>query len=158
MSGNSALDNIQRGYGLGTLFSNSNTDQNAYTKALQGVDSSYYTPEVSKAIAQGYDNLGSNNQETGMFGGIGDYLNKLGITSKDGDIFGINKAQQKGLGQLAGLGSGLWNMYSANRNYGMAKDYYNRQNALQDEQMDRVRKEDARMEGLRSGLSKRYGE
>ena len=93
----------------------------------------------------------------GMFGGLGGYLDKMGITSKDGDIFGINKEQQKGLGELAGLGSGLWNMYSANRGYGMMKDYYNNQMALQNEQMQRVRDEDTRVKGMREGLAKNYG-
>ena len=156
MTGNSAIDNIQRGYGLGTLFSN--TDQNAYTKALQGVDSSYYTPEVSKAISQGYDNLagGGGNQESGMFGGLGSYMDKLGVTGPEGQLFGLSKDQQAGLGQLAGLGSGVWNMYNADRQYGMMKDYYGKQMELQDKQMARVDKEDARMEGMRSGLAKNY--
>ena len=96
-------------------------------------------------------------KEQGMFGGVGDWFDKIGITSKDGSIFGVNKAQQKGLGELAGLGSGLWNMYSANRNYGMMKDYYNNQMSLQNEQMQRVRDEDTRVSGMREGLAKNYG-
>ena len=48
-------------------------------------------------------------------------------------------------------------MYSANRGYGMMKDYYNNQMALQNEQMQRVRDEDTRVKGMREGLAKNYG-
>ena len=156
-TGNSTLDNAQRGYGIGALASTGTPDQNAYIQALEGVDSKYFTPEVSQSIASGYDNLGSGTKEQGMFGGLGDWFDDMGITSKEGDIFGINTAQQKSIGQLAGLGSGLWNMYSANRGYGLAKDYYANQMNLQNEQMQRVRDEDTRVKGMREGLAKNYG-
>ena len=100
--------------------------------------------------------VATTGKETGMFGGLGSYMDKLGVTGPDGQLFGLNKDQQAGLGQLAGLGSGVWNMYNADRQYGMMKDYYGKQMELQDKQMARVDKEDARMEGMRSGLAKNY--
>ena len=100
--------------------------------------------------------VGSNTSNTDVFG-LGKLLDSTGITGPDGQLFGLDKSQQKSLGDLAGLGSGLWNMYSANRNYNMMKDYYGHQMGLQNEQMDRVRKEDARISGMREGLAKNYG-
>ena len=122
-------------------------DQIEYTRGLGGLDFTYFTPEVTKAIAEGYDNL-SNTKESNW------YDNLFG--TKDGNMLGLNKDQWSGLGTLSGIGQGLYGLYQGGKRADLMKGYYDHQMGLQNEQAQMARDEYARLNQQREDATNRF--
>ena len=99
-------------------------------------------------------NSNSSDKPTGLAG----ILNGVGIMDDKGQLFGISKDGWNGAGAAFGIGKGVFDIMSANKNYGLAKRYYEHQMGLQNEQAKMARDEYNRINTARNNLNSSYME
>lgn len=83
-------------------------------------------------------------------------MTNMGLIDDKGQFLGLNKNTLSGLGTAFSAGKGLFDIYNANRNFSLAKDYYGQQMGLQREQAQAARDERARIANARESLVKSY--
>ena len=83
-------------------------------------------------------------------------LTRTGMIDGEGQLFGLGDNTLQGLGTLGNMGAGLFNMYNANRMYGLTKDNFRHQKSLQNEQAQAARAERERINRAREGLVAHY--
>lgn len=99
-------------------------------------------------------NSNSSDKPTGLAG----ILNGLGVMDDKGQLFGVSKDGWNGAGAAFGIGKGVFDIMSANKNYGLAKRYYEHQMGLQNEQAKMARDEYNRINTARDKLNSSYME
>ena len=97
-------------------------------------------------------NSNSSDKPTGLAG----ILNGLGVMDDKGQLFGVSKDGWDGAGAAFGMGKGVFDIMSANKNYGLAKRYYEHQMGLQNEQARMAREEYNRINKTRDELGASY--
>ena len=84
------------------------------------------------------------------------YLESIGLIDNQGQLLGLSDKTLAGLGSAFSAGKGLFDMYNANKSYSLAKDYYDQQMRLQNEQAQMARDEAKRIAGVRDSLNAGY--
>ena len=134
-----------------------NFDDFLKTNGISASMYSSYNPDVQNAIKTSFTNQavikGPDNQ-TGLAG----IMNSVGIMDDKGQLFGISKDGWNGAGAAFGIGKGVFDIMSANKNYGLAKRYYEHQMGLQNEQAKMARDEYNRINTARNNLNSSYME
>ena len=133
-----------------------NFDDFLKTNGISASMYSGYNPDVQNAIKTSFTNQavikGPDNQ-TGLAG----IMNSVGIMDDKGQLFGISKDGWSGIGSIAGIGKGVFDIMGANKQFGLAKQAYEHQRSMDLEQMAMMRKENARIEKARNDINAAYG-
>ena len=148
------------GGSLAGMLSNPNID---VANAMYGPNSQYSVGEANTILQNLYgqnSDVFSGGLKQSSLAGVDTLSNKTGIDFNK--MLGINQGKDsKDTGQ-SGLASGLGMInsviggYSKLANVSLAKDYYKNQMALQNEQMQRVRDEDARIKAAREANNAKF--
>ena len=133
-----------------------NFDDFLKTNGISADMYSGYNPDVQNAIKTSFTNQavikGPDNQ-TGLAG----IMNSVGIMDDKGQLFGVSKDGWTGIGSVAGIGKGVFDIMGANKQFGLAKQAYEHQRDMDLEQMAMMRKENARIEKARNDINAAYG-
>ena len=104
----------------------------------------------------GINITGGNSNSLGELTGLAGTMNSLGVMDDKGQLFGVSKEGWDGAGAAFGMGKGVFDIMSANKNYGLAKKYYEHQMGLQNEQAQMAREEYNRINTARNNLNSSY--
>ena len=104
----------------------------------------------------GINITGGNSNSLGELTGLAGIMNSLGVMDDKGQLFGVSKEGWDGMGSAFGIGKGVFDIMSANKNYGLAKKYYEHQMGLQNEQAQMAREEYNRINTARNNLNSSY--
>lgn len=104
----------------------------------------------------GINITGGNSNSLGKPTGLAGIMSNLGVMDDKGQLFGVSKDGWDGMGSAFGIGKGVFDIMSANKNYGLAKKYYEHQMNLQNEQAQMAREEYQRINKARKELSASY--
>lgn len=118
-------------------------EANTILQNLYGQNSDVFSGGLKQSTLAGIDTA---SNKTGI-----DFNKMLGLNSKD-DKAGSQSPLASGLGMI----NSVIGWYSTLANLSLAKDYYKNQMALQNEQMQRVRDEDARIKAGREANSAKF--
>ena len=134
-----------------------NFDDFLKTNSISASTYSGYNPDVQNAIKTSFTNQAIIGKGPDKQTGLAGIMSNIGIMDDKGQLFGVSKDGWTGIGSIAGIGKGVFDIMGANKQLGLAKQAYEHQRGMDLEQMAMMRKENARIEKARNAINAAYG-